>query len=109
MIYDTSYGFVFDKDLYWLIENPKLRHINDKETIRKFVEEEEDEYPENIERDKYILPLILPFIEATFSSSTEMYSAEGMELLQREIGHFKELVKYDSIVREIDEDMKRGK
>ena len=107
LIYDTSCGFVFDKRMYWLMEKPKLRHTNSKESIRKFIEEDEDRFLEDIERDKYVLPLILPMIETTFGKPTEMYSLSGIELLQREINHFKEQIKYDDVVREIDEDMKR--
>lgn len=107
LIYDTSYGFVFDKRMYWLMENPKLRHINSKESIRKFIEEDEDRFLEDIERDKYAASLILPIIEKTFGRPTEMYSLSGIELLQREINHFKEQIKYDDLVRESDEDMKR--
>ena len=107
LIYDTSCGFVFDKRMYWLMEKPKLRHTNSKESIRKFIDEDEDRFPEDIERDKYASPLILPMIETTFGRPTEMYSLSGIELLQREINHFKEQIKYDDVVREIDEDMKR--
>lgn len=107
LIYDTSCGFIFDKKMYWLIENPKLRHTNSKESIRRFIENDEDRWPEDIERDKYASPLILPMIETTFGRPTEMYSFKGIELLQREIEHFKEQIKYDDVVREIDEDMRR--
>lgn len=107
LIYDTSCGFVFDKRMYWLMEKPKLRHTNSKESIRKFIDENEDRFPEDIERDKYASSLILPMIETTFGRPTEMYSLSGIELLQREINHFKEQIKYDDVVREIDEDMKR--
>ena len=107
LIYDTSCGFVFDKRMYWLMEKPKLRHTNSKESIRKFIDEDEDRFPEDIERDKYASSLILPMIETTFGRPTEMYSLSGIELLQREINHFKEQIKYDDVVREIDEYMKR--
>ena len=107
LIYDTSCGFVFDKRMYWLMEKPKLRHTNSKESIRKFIDEDEDRFPEDIERDKYASPLILPMIETTFGRPTEMYSLSGIKLLQKEINHFKEQIKYDDVVREIDEDMKR--
>lgn len=107
LIYDTSCGFIFDKKIYWLMENPKLRHTNSKESIRSFIEDDEDRCPEDVERDKYASPLILPMIETTFGRPTEMYSFKGIELLQREIEHFKEQIKYDDVVREIDEDMRR--
>ena len=106
-IYDTSCGFIFDKKMYWLMENPKLRHTNSKESIRRFIEEYEDKYPEDIERDKYASPLILPMIETTFGKPTEIYSLKGIELLQREIEHFKKAIDYDAVVDEINQDMKR--
>lgn len=107
LIYDTSCGFIFDKKIYWLMERPKLRHINNKESIRKFIENDEDRYNEDIERDKYASPLILPMIENTFGIPTEFYSLKGIELLQREIEHYKKQIKYDDVVKEIDQDMKR--
>ena len=107
LIYDTSSGFIFDKKMYWIMENPKLRHINSKESIRKFMEAEEFRYPENVENNKYASPLILPFIEKTYGRPTEMYSVLGIELLQREIEHYKKTINYDGIVEEIQQNMKR--
>ena len=85
IIYDTSTGFAYDKKLYWCIENPKVRHINNKQSIKEFVKSNEYYYPEDIERDKYVSPLILPMIELSYGRPTEMYSHLGIELLQREI------------------------
>ena len=42
----------------------------------------------------------------TYGSPTEMYSQSGIELLQREIEHFKKEIDYDGICQEIDEDIK---
>lgn len=106
LIYDTSAGFIYDKKMYWLMENPKVRKINDKKSIKKFLEEDEDRCTEDINRDKYIAPLVLPAIEATFGRPTEMYSFKGIELLQREIKYYKELIGYDNVVEEIKQDMK---
>lgn len=107
LIYDTTAGFIFDKRLYWLMENPKVRKINSKESIKKFIEADEERYPLDIERDKYASPLILPFIEMTYGRPNEMYSQLGIELLQREIEHFKEKINYAAICQEINEDMIR--
>ena len=107
IIYDTSTGLIYDKQLYWLIEKPKIREISNKENIRKNVEMEEFYYPEDPGRDKYALPLIFPFIEMTYGRPTEMYSQLGIELLQREIEYYKKKIGYDFVVLEIDEDMKR--
>lgn len=46
-------------------------------------------------------------IEKTFGRPTEMYSLSEIEELQRKINLFKEQIKYDDIVREVADDMKR--
>ena len=107
LIYDTSAGFVFDKRIYWLMEHPKVRHINNKRSIIEFVQSEEYYHPEDIERDKYASPLILPLIEMTYGRPNEMYTMLGIELLQREIEQFKKVINYDEVCKEIDEDMRR--
>lgn len=107
LIYDTTTGFVYDKSIYWKIENPKVRHINDKESIKRFIEEDKEQTSEDLNRDKYAAPLIISNIERTYGRLTEKYSAEGIELLQREVEHYKDLIKYDELVKEIEEDMKR--
>ena len=106
-IIDTSSGFVYEKSLYWLMEHPKIRKVNNKESIIEYVKSNEYYYPEDIERDKYISSLIIPMIEMTYNKPNEIYSMLGIELLQREIEHFKKLINYEDICREIDEDMKR--
>ncbi len=107
IIIDTSSGLVFDKSLYWLIEHPKIRKINKRDSIIKFVESDEYYHPEDIERDKYAMPLILPMIEMTYGRPNETYSLLGIELLQREIEHFKGVINYEGVCQEIDEDMRR--
>ena len=47
-------------------------------------------------------------IERSYGRPTEMYSRLGIELLQREITHFKKVINYDGVCQEIDEDMKRN-
>lgn len=106
-IIDTSLGFIYDKSLYWLIEHPKIRKINSKEDIIKFVEAEKNLYPDNIKQDKYVAPLILPMIELTYGRPNEMYTMLGIELLQKEIEYFKKEINYEAVCQEIDEDMKR--
>lgn len=107
LIYDTSAGFVYDKKLYWLMEHPKVRKVNNKESIIKYINEDEEIHPEDVERDKYIAPLVLTMIEKTFGRPNEMYSFLGIELLQREIEHYKQTINYDGVVEEISQDMKR--
>ena len=106
-IYDTSSGFVYDKKIYWLMENPIVRKINNKQSIIDFINGDEDIIFENLDSDKYAATLILPMIENAVGRPNEMYAFEGIELLQREIEHYKKLINYDEVVKEIDEDMKR--
>lgn len=98
LIYDTSVGLIYDKNIYWMMQNPKIRHINSKEAIKKFIEEDEDYPPDDINKNKYAAAIILPMIEKICESPNEMYSAKKVGLLQREIKHFKQQIDYDSLV-----------
>lgn len=106
-IIDTSTGIMYDKHLYWLIERPKVRKVNDKKVIQEMEKIDSFYHPEDIERDKYAMPLILPNIERTYGRPLETYSKMGIEYLQREISLFKKKINYDAICQEIEEDMKR--
>ena len=75
--------------------------------IKAFVNEDLDNHPDRVSDDKYLTPLILPFIEKTYGTPTEMYSLNGIELLQREIKHFKDEIDYDGIVDETNKIFKR--
>lgn len=71
-IVDTSRGLIYDKNLYWLMEHPKIRETKNKEDIIKQVAVEEDYCPEDIERDKYASTITLPIIEMTYGNQNEM-------------------------------------
>lgn len=105
-VIDTSAGFIFEKKFYYMMEHPKVRHVNNKEKIIEFCKFEHRDSPEDIERDKYALPAILPFIEMTYGRPNEMYSMLGIEMLQNEINIFKKKINYDDLVKEVSEDMK---
>ena len=100
-ICDTSCGFIFDKKLYWLIEKPKVRKVNDKESIIEYLSHE----PNN-EEDQYISVLIFPLLEECYGRKNEMYSAKGIELLQREIELYKKSINYEEIRQEMDNHLK---
>lgn len=106
LIYDTSLGFVFDKELYWKMEHPIVRYINNKKSIIKFVESDEY-YKEGIEINKYAASMLIPSIEMSYGGQYELYSYSEIGLLQREIKHFKNEIDYDDVCKEINEDMKR--
>lgn len=101
-IYDTSVGLVFDKRLYYLIQKPRIRKINNKQATLEF-KEYQDIKNANIERDKYVLPLVLPMIENIINSTKCLYE----EYLRKEIELLKQRLDYDGLCQEIDDDMVR--
>lgn len=107
LIYDTSAGFVFDKELYWKIEHPRIRKINKKDSIKAYMDFLDEDSPEDLDRDKYVTTLILPMLEMSYERPTEMYANPRFNLLKREIEHYKELIHYDELYQEVEEDMKR--
>ena len=93
LIYDTSSGFVFDKKMYWKIEHPKVRKIVSKSSIIDFVNSDNEHNSVDIEQEKELALLILSMIEMTYGRREEMYSHQGIELLQREVDHYKKVLK----------------
>lgn len=98
LIYDTSTGLVYDKYIYWLLERPKVRKINNKQSIKDFIELENYS---DINDDKYGAILILPMIDKICGRHDELYSTEEYNLLEKEIKHYKEFIKYDELKRRI--------
>lgn len=85
-IYDTSLGFIYKKWIYWLINFPKIRKINDRQSIIDFIAEDEEIHPDEPCSDKLIRKFILSNIEATYERG-EMYAMLG--ILQREVELFR--------------------
>lgn len=109
LIYDPSGGLVYDKRIYWLMENPKVRKINNKKSIIDFAAEEERLHPTDIEKDKYMSIMTLDMIEEGIrrNSKHELYAVPGVEMLQEEIKHFKNVIGYDDAKAFIKKDIKR--
>ena len=105
LIYDTSSGFVYDKRYYWLMEHPKVRHINSKQATIDFVNSDEERHPSDIEKEKISSIFVLPIIEKYYGKPYEMYSAIGIEILQREVELFKKKIKYDEFCEQIEHEM----
>ncbi len=101
LVYDTSAGLVFEKNLYYKLENPKITKVNNRESTLRFLYYDflKDS---DIERDKYALPLILPNIESRLVPTQPFYLAQ----LQQEIEILKREVDYDGVCKEIHESMK---
>jgi hypothetical protein len=101
VVYDTSLGLVFEKNLYYKMQNPKITKINDRETTLKYLYDDFQK-DSDIERDKYALPLILPWIEKSLVPTQPFY----LEKLKKEIEILKQEVGYDDICKEMHDDMK---
>ncbi len=93
LVYDTSNGLVYDKKIYWKIEKPKVRKVNDKDSIKKFLEENKNN--EIVKGDPFIKSITLPMIENTYGNVNEVYSFKGIELLQREVELYKKKINYN--------------
>ena len=101
IVYDTSLGLVFDKDIYYQPESPKITNVNDKEKTLSFL------YPDflqdqNIENDKYILPFVLPTIERDLLPIQSFY----LEQLEQEIAILKKEIGYEDICKRMHRNVK---
>ncbi len=108
LIYDTTSGFIYDKKIYWLIENPKITYIRDKNNIKKLIDEQEKR-PADLDKQKYEASIVLKMLESNYGKPNEMYSKKGIELLQREIEYYKNLIDYESIITTFKEDVRKLK
>ena len=95
-VYDTSIGLIIEKDLYYKIEKPVVRHRNSKEKNIKFMEEQLAN--SDIENDKYMSALMIPMLEYSLEPINIMYE----EQLKKEIEIFKQRINYDNLNRHID-------
>lgn len=102
-IYDTSLGLIYLKEFYWLLEHPKIRHVNDKENTLRFLYEDFVR-DMDLDRDKYILTLTLPVLESQDDSATQPFYQDD---LNNEIKMLKEKIDYDALVKDVHDDMKR--
>lgn len=101
-VYDTTAGLVFEKKLYYMMENPKITKVNSKQATLDYCEHQ-DIKNTNIDNDKYALPMILPIYEKIAERENGIYA----EALRHEIELFKQTINYEGICQEIDADMRR--
>ena len=94
-VYDTTKMLVYEKILYYLIENPKITSINDKETVMSYCEFVDVENS-SLEHDKYAAPLLLPMLEQQVAGQRSY-----ADVLEREIALYKKRINYDSLCAEL--------
>ena len=101
IVYDTSLGLVFDKDIYYQLESPKITNANDKEKTFSFLYHDflQDQ---NIENDKYILPFVLPTIERDLLPVQSFY----LEQLEQENAILKKEIGYEDICKRMHRNVK---
>lgn len=100
-VLDTTDGLIYEKHLYDWINHPKVTCIRTKEETLAFPDYI-DIMEADINRDKYIVPSLLPIIESGIEKDS-MYKEQA----RKEIELFKKKINYDDLVREIEEDKKR--
>ncbi len=90
-VLDTTDGLVYEKHLYYLINNPEITCIRSKAETLEFPDYR-DIANADFEKDKWIVPTLLPVIEQQIEDSS-MYK----ELARREIQIFKDRINYDEL------------
>ena len=104
-IIDTSIGLIFDKKYYYEFEQPTINHVFEKDFLMQDPMLHEI-IAGNFENDKYILPLVVPMIEAAIKNSNHLHTVIYREKILSELELFKKAVGYDAIQAEIDNDVK---
>ena len=99
-VYDTTRGLMFEKNLYYFLERPKITKINSKQATLDFIDYQ-DIANADISKDKYASHLILPNIELIAKNTKHFYK----DALLKEIEQYKQDIDYEAICREIKEDM----
>jgi len=97
-VYDTSLGYKIEKDLYYQMEEPLINKINSKQSCLDYIEYQEI-LEADIEKDKYVVPMLMPIWESLIPTSL------FPEWLEQEITLFKEQIKYDELCQEVEDDM----
>jgi len=102
-VYDTSSGFVIERELYYQMENPVVTCINDKSSVLDFRETLGIDGKLN-EDDLDMLPLILPNIES--SDQNQSFVFDYANVLGLEIEMFKDFIGYDEMCDQLENEVK---
>lgn len=102
LVYDVSLGLIFEKEFYYKMDNFKPRFTRNKEeTIERANLECSD--GSNFDQNKYDLPLILPLFE-----NAQVVQEFYTDALANEIKLLKEKSDYDKLIKNYQENKKRG-
>lgn len=101
-VYDTTSGFIVERELYYQMENPIITCINKKSSVFEFREclGIDGKLKEN---DMELIPLTLLNIEESVKGG--LFAFDYSEILQREIEMFKDFIDYDELWAKLDSEV----
>ena len=96
-IYDTTRGYIYDYNIYWDLERPKIRKILGKKSIRDRQEALVRKYPK-MDKLNYILSAVyIDALKDQYKIPYETYSCEEGGPLQYELELLKERIGYEEL------------
>ncbi len=101
-VYDTSLGLVFEECLFCMIENPKIRKVNNKESTINFIHQE-CPVRSDLGDDLFLLPILLETIETNMELIQPFY----IDAFNEEVRILKEKFNIDQIIKE-NENIRKG-
>jgi len=104
-VVDTSTGLIYEKTYFDEFEKPKVNYVFKKEECMQNKEIQEI-LASDFEKDKWTLVTTLPFIEAGIKHSNNLGTVLYREKLQEEIAKLKEVINFDAMQKEVEDDMK---
>ena len=97
-VIDTTDGLIYEKHLYYLINHPDINCIRTKQETIEFPDYI-DIANADIEKDKWVVPTLLPIIERQIEESS-LYKEQA----KREIQLFKEHIHYEELCSHYEEE-----
>lgn len=99
-VIDTTDGLIYDKKLYYLINHPDINCVRTKQETLEFPDYV-DVKNADFEKDKWILPTLLPVIEEQIEETYPFYK----DLAKKEIAMLKEKINYDDLCKQARDEM----
>ena len=103
-IFDTSQGLMFEKEAYWDIERPTIRHSHTKQECLEFLKAD-GTLGGDFEKDKWALLLTLPIAESIVNNPKQTATKINQKLLLQEIAKLKKAISFDEMQAEQDADL----
>ena len=99
-IYDTTHGYVFDKNVYWGLENPMIRKILGRKSIKDAYEAYVKRNHDENKLNSIVAAAFIEEFKDIDKVPHEPYSDELGGPLQKEFELLKEKIGYDTIKTE---------